>query len=207
MKLFAHPASTCSRKCLTVLHEKNAEFEFVLVDLAKGEHKQPAHLARQPFGVVPAFQDGAIELYESRAIIRYLDEKLPGTKLTPATMEDRARMEQWISVEYSYTSGPIMKVFMQRVYGPMFGKPTDEAVVQEGLAGTARAFDVLEKHLAGKKYLVGEQFSLADVTYMPYLEYLAAAGAGNLITERPALAAWWKGISDRPSWAKASGKA
>ena len=54
MKVFGHPMSTCTRKVLTVLAEKGQKFDFVLVDLSKGEHKQAEHLDRQPFGVVPA---------------------------------------------------------------------------------------------------------------------------------------------------------
>src|SRR5271169_2565324 len=110
MKLYGHPMSTCTRKVLTTLAEKGHEADFVIVDLMKGEHKQEAHVARQPFGRVPALDDGGFWLYESRAIVRYLDEKLAGPKLTPADIQDRASMEQWISVEYSYFSPAAMKI-------------------------------------------------------------------------------------------------
>jgi len=78
MKIFGHPASTCTRKVLMTLNETKTPFELVLVDFAKGEHKQPAHLARQPFGQVPALEDDRFELYESRAMSRYIDGKAGG---------------------------------------------------------------------------------------------------------------------------------
>src|SRR4051795_9201851 len=81
MKVYGHPISTCTRKVLATLAEKGAAFEFVVVDLFKGEHKAAEHLARQPFGQVPVLEHDDFRMYESRAIIRYLDEVLPGKKL------------------------------------------------------------------------------------------------------------------------------
>lgn len=206
MLVFGNPMSTCTRKVLTVLGEKGAPFDFVTIDFQKGEHKAPAHVARQPFGQVPAFEDGDLKLFESRAIIRYLDAKLPGVSLTPTNLADRARMEQWMSVEQSNFSPPMMKIFMQRVFVPMMGGATNEALVTEGYAGTEKALDVLETHLAGgKKFLVGDAFSLADVCYMPYLEYLGPAKAGDLITSRPNVNGWWENLRSRASWKKVSG--
>ena len=120
IKLFGNPLSTCTRKVLCTLHETNTPFEFNVIDFTKGEHKQPAHMARQPFGQVPAIDDDGFGLYESRAICRYLDESITtGNKLTPATAKDRALMEQWISVEHSYFTPAAMKVITQAVFNPM----------------------------------------------------------------------------------------
>ncbi len=97
MKVYGHPMSTCTRKVLTTLIETGTPFDVVLIDFAKGEHKQEAHLARQPFGQVPVLDDDGFELYESRAICRYLDEKANGP-LRPGDARGRARMEPWISI-------------------------------------------------------------------------------------------------------------
>jgi glutathione S-transferase len=70
LKVFGHPMSTCTRKVLTTVNELGLPHEFVVVDFATGEHKQPAHLSRQPFGQVPAIDDDGFALYESRAICR-----------------------------------------------------------------------------------------------------------------------------------------
>ena len=87
MKVYGFPGSTCTRKVLMTLHEKNCPYAFIPVDLGKGEHKQPEHLARQPFGVVPVLDHDGFVLYESRAIIRYLDAALVGEKLTPTDLK------------------------------------------------------------------------------------------------------------------------
>src|SRR5580698_648865 len=98
MKIYGNPMSTCTRKVLTVLAEKQAKFEFVNVDLGTGGHKKPEYMAaHQPFGQVPALEDGDFKLYESRAMIRYIDEVVSGQSLTPKEPKARALMEQWIS--------------------------------------------------------------------------------------------------------------
>lgn len=210
MKVYGHPLSTCTRKVLCALAEKGAEAEFVLVDLMKGEHKQPAHLARQPFGVVPALEDGDFTMYESRAIIRYLDRAVPGASLTPEGARGAGEMEQWMSVEGSYFTPAAMKVLYQSLFAPMYGRTPDEAQIAEGQVALGRVLDVMERHLTGREYLAGAgagSFSLADICYLPYIEYLVATGQAQGLTSRPAVAAWWARCSGRPSWQKATGKA
>ncbi len=206
MKLYGNPMSTCTRKALTVFAEKNAKFDFVVLDFMKGEHKSPEHLARQPFGVVPSLDDDGFALYESRAMCRYLDEVLPGAKLTPSTAKERGLMEQWISVEQSYFTTSAMKVIQQAVFGPMFGKPTDEVALKEGRDATTKAVLILDSHLEGKDFLVANKFSLADVVYLPYIEYLFAGKQGDLITDHKHIASWWSRCSERKSWRIATGK-
>lgn len=205
MKLYGHPASTCTRKVLLTLAEKGHEAEFVLVDIMKGEHKQPPFLAKQPFGVIPVLEDGDFSLYESRAIIRYLDDKLAGPSLTPKDAKERARMEQYTSIEYSYFSPAAMKIVMNLMFKKMMGQEPDMAAVQQGKADTAKALDIVEKDLAGREFLAGSSFSLADVTWMPYVQYVFAAGEGALITDRPNVGAWWRRVSSRPTWQKIAG--
>jgi glutathione S-transferase len=206
VKVYGHPMSTCTRKVLTTLAEKGHKADLVLVDLMKGEHKQPEHLARQPFGVIPVFEDDdGFQLYESRAIIRYLDAKLSGPSLTPSDLKARGRMEQWISVEQSNFSGPAMKIVMEAMFGPMRGHTPNQEVVQKGRDDAAKTLDVIEEALAGGEYLAGA-FSLAEIAWMPYLEYMAAAGSSDIINERPNVASWWKRISERPSWQLVTGK-
>ncbi len=78
IKLYGMAMSTCTRRVRCVLEEMGLLYEIVLVDLGKGEHKQPAHLAIQPFGQVPVLEDiDGTKIFESRAIMRYLLKKYP----------------------------------------------------------------------------------------------------------------------------------
>lgn len=200
MKVYGHPMSTCTRKVLLTLAEKEHPAEFVMVDIMKGDQKQPAHLARQPFGVVPAVDDDGFIMYESRAIIRYLDERLPGAKLTPKDLRDRALMEQWISVESSYFTPPAMKIIYQLVFNRFRGLEPDQKLVEQARGDVGRVLDIVDKALEGKQFLAGGQFSLAEVSWMPYLEYLAAGGADDLMSARGNVGPWWERIRGRATW-------
>jgi glutathione S-transferase len=201
LKVFGHPASTCTRKVLCTLAEKGADFEFVTIDILKGEQKSPEHLARQPFGVVPAIDHDGFTLYESRAIVRYLDAVLPGPALTPTDVRQRALMEQWISVEACYFSPAAMKAVLEIWYASLKGAQPDPEVISAGLAGTVTSLDVLDRALSGKEYLLGA-FSLADIVYAPYLQYLHDMKIASGVADRPNVAAWWARVSARPSWQK-----
>lgn len=206
MKVYGHPASTCTRKVLCLLAEKGVSAEFVMVDIMKGAQKGADHLARHPFGVVPVLEDDdGFVLYESRAILRYLDAKLGGASLTPKDLKDHGRMEQWISVEQSYFSPPAMKAILEVFFAPMKGTTPDADVIAKGKADAAKALDVMERELVGKEFLAGD-FSLAEITFAPYLQYLFDTKAGDIIAERPNVSAWAARILERPSWKKALGK-
>lgn len=207
MKIFGHPMSTCTRKVLCTLAEKGAEADFSVVELMRGDHKKPEHLARQPFGVIPVLiEDDGYELYESRAILHYLDAKLPGVALTPSSLKDKGKMEQWISVEYSYFSKHAMTIVMEVMMKPMRGGQTDQAAVDKAREALKTPLDVLERHLSSNQFLAGGIFSLADICYLPYLEYLSATPHADLIAAHPSVAAWWERCRQRPSWKKAIGQ-
>lgn len=207
MKLYGHPMSSCTRAVLIALGEKNHEAEFVVVELMKGEHKSAAYLSHHPFGVVPVLEDGAFKLFESRAIVRYLDAKLPGVSLTPTKQEDRALMEQWASVEQSYFSPSTVRIVKEMVHKRMRGQEPDMAVVQNARGDVESTTDVLDRALAGQEFLAGGMFSLADIAFMPYLGALVALGQGDIVTSRPNVNAWWNRISARPSWQAVLAKA
>jgi len=207
MKIYGHPMSTCTRKVLTTLAEKGHQAEFVMVDIMKGEAKQPAHLAHQPFAKVPAFEDHNFKLYESRAIIRYLDETLPGAALTPKDPKGRALMEQWISIETSNFTPNAMAIIMQLIFAPMGGAQPDMAKVEAGRIKLAACAQVMEKQLARGPHILGEAFTLADICFMPYVEYLVQTSEKDVLLGQPNIAAWWKRVSERPSWKKATAKA
>lgn len=206
LTVYGNPMSTCTRKVLCVLAEKDAPFEFSLVDFTKGQHKQPAFLARQPFGQVPAIEHDGFQLFESRAICRYLDETLEGAKLIPGDARARARVEQWISVESANFTPHAMKIIYQLLLGPMRGLTPDMKVVEAGRAALGRTLTIMEAQLGKTDYLAGSVFTLADLVYLPYIEFLFACEQGDLITGHPLVGAWWTRCSTRPSWLKASGK-
>jgi glutathione S-transferase len=206
MKIFGHSVSTCTRKVLTTLAEKQAKFELVTVELATGGQKQPDFMVRQPFGQIPALEDGDFRLYESRAISRYLDETLPGQALTPKEPKGRAIMEQWISIETSNFTPYAMAYIYQYVFGPKRGQQPDLAKVEEAKPKLEKCLAVMDAHLADGPHFLGDQFTLADIFYMPYFAYAMTTPAKDLFHAKANVTAWWERVSERASWKAVTAK-
>jgi glutathione S-transferase len=202
MKLYGHPLSTCTRKVLMTLEETATPFDFVLVDFAKGEHKQPPHLARQPFGQVPALEDDGFSLYESRAMCRYIDEKAGG-KLAPSDSRGRAKMEQWISIETSNFTPSTMKF----IYHHVFRRPQDAAVLEAAAKHVESALGIMDAELADRPYFAGDRLSIADITFAPYMEYGMVTSLKETFARHRQVMAWWNRVSERPTWRKVAGRA
>lgn len=202
MKLYGHPVSTCTRKVLMTLAETNTNAELDVVDLGTAAHKKEPHLSRQPFGQIPALDDDGFQFFESRAICRYINEKVGGN-LIPKDIKARALMEEWISVETSNFTPHAMKF----VYKYTFHRDQDAAVMEAATKGVEKAFEVMEKQLTNNQFLAGSEFSLADICFMPYLEYCMASPVKEIMTKYPHVNAWWNRISERPTWQKTAGRA
>jgi glutathione S-transferase len=202
LTIYGHPMSTCTRKVLMTLNETGTPYEMSVVEFATGAHKQAPHMARQPFGRVPALSDGGFELFESRAMCRYINDKASG-KLMASDPKGRAVVEQWISIETSEFSSHAMKF----IYEHTFKRPQTPEVLEAAGTGLTTTLEVMDKQLAKTPFLAGSDLTLADVVYMPYIDYIMATPAKEFITKHPHVAAWWNKISERPTWKKTTGKA
>ncbi|GAB2300425.1 hypothetical protein Dimus_034468 [Dionaea muscipula] len=208
VKVHGPPFSTAVSRVLACLLEKDVQFELVNVNMAKGQHKSPDFLKMQPFGQVPAFQDGSISLFESRAICRYISEKyadqgnrnLYGNNNNPS---QKAFIDQWLEAEgQSFNPATSILVF-QLVFGPRMKAKQDEGAIKQNKAKLAKVLDVYDKRLANSKYLAGEEFSLADLSHLPTASYLVAGtDVKELFMERENVSRWWGEISHRESWKK-----
>jgi glutathione S-transferase len=201
LKLFGHPSSTCTRKVLMTLGETNTPFELNEVELGKGAHKQEPHVARQPFGRIPAIADDGFEMYESRAICRYVNRKAGGN-LVPTDLQGYARVEQWISIETSEFSAHAMKF----IYEHVFKRQQAPGVLDGAGKALETTSAIMEKQLAQSPFITGASFSLADIGFMPYIEYAMGTPAREIFAKHPHFVAWWSKISERPTWKKVAGK-
>ncbi|XP_028751974.1 glutathione S-transferase F9 [Neltuma alba] len=197
------PTYASPKRVLMCLIEKEIDFEVVLLDIFKGEHKNPEFLKLQPFGQLPLIQDGDYTLYESRAIIRYYAEKYKsqGTDLLGKTIEDRGLVEQWLEVEAQNFHPPVYNMVMHILFAPILGTPSDPKVIQESEEKLGKVLDIYDERLSKSKYLAGDFFSLADLSHLPFGHYLMnQMKKGYLIRDRKHVSAWWDDISNRPSW-------
>ena len=199
MKVYGHPWSINTRKVLMALAEKGGEADLVFVNLPKGEHRQPDHMARHPFGKVPVLDDGFL-LCESGVINRYLDRKLPGLRLVPEDPKGSARVNEWISMGDSYFAPHAQTVVVETLFRRYLGGERNAAAIDAGLAAMQPALDVMDRALASSPYLASRELSLADIQFMPYLEYMAQTGLGEHVEARRNLREWWARASSRSAW-------
>jgi glutathione S-transferase len=202
MKIYGHPWSINTRKTLMTAAEKGHELPLALVMLPKGEHKRPEHLALHPFGKVPVLVDGDFVLYEARAINAYLDARLPGPRLLPAADRERARVDQWTNVADAYFIPHAHALIVELLFRRFLGGEPQAEVIAAGRVGIGPALDAIDAALAASPYLAGEAFSLADIHWMPYVEYLHRIGEGEAFARRPNVDAWWRRVAARPAWQK-----
>lgn len=194
------PGSPFGRAVMATLEEKRANWG--IVPLAPGEHKQPPHLARHPFARVPALQHGDFSLYETQAILRYLDRVLPEPPLTPADPRDAARMDQVMAINDWYLfQGCGNIIGFQRVVGPLLlGLTPDEGVIAEAMPRARAVFCELARLLGDADWFAGERISLADLIVAPQLSIFAQTPEWSALTHNhPNILAWSKRVEARPS--------
>lgn len=193
--------STYARTVRLALEEKGVAYRLEEVDILKGESHTPEHLARQPFGKVPALEHDGFSLYETTAIIRYIDEAFDGPALQPSDPKARARMTQTCAIidNYGYPA-MIGTCVVQRVVVPMMGGEPDEAAITEAVPQAETAAAALDDLLGDSAFLAGDSISLADLYLIPVFDYFHATPEGGKALEgKKNLQRWWNAVSERPS--------
>jgi glutathione S-transferase len=198
--VYGIPGSPFLRGVEIALKEKDVSYHLQVI--APGEHKQPEHLARHPFGRVPAFEHDGFALYESQAIIRYIDESFPNPPLTPGNARQRARMNQVIGIiECYFFPKAAAPIAFNRIIGPkLLGLPTDEAAIEEAMPMARICFAELDRLLGDQAYFGGNRFSIADIMLAAQLDLLCDTPEGADLVSGTGLASWLERMRQRPSF-------
>ncbi|KAK4441759.1 Glutathione S-transferase [Sesamum alatum] len=204
IKLHGHPFSAATHRVIACLEEKGLQYEFLHIDLSTGQHKKEPFISLNPFGQVPALEDGDLKVFESRAITQYLAYTYAdkGTPLVPQDLKETAIVYVWMEVESQKFDAAAAKLSFELVTKPMLGMITDDSVVEEHQEKLGKVLDVYESRLAGSKYLGGEAFSLADLHHLPIVSYLFGTKTKALFDARPHVSRWCADILARPAWQK-----
>lgn len=166
-------------------------FESIDVDLAAGEHKTPAFLALNPLGQVPVLQDGELTLPDSNAILVYLARRYAGPEWWPQDPLQQARLQRWFSI----AAGPLAQGAAAARAIVLFKRPFSP----EGPIATAHALlAVMEAHLQGQSWLLGDRVSLADLSLYSYTE---AVPEGQVSLQAyPAVQQWLRRVEALPGF-------
>jgi glutathione S-transferase len=162
----------------------------------------PKHLALHPFDRVPILQHGDFVLYETSAIVAYLEELFPTPSLEPDTPQGRARMHQWISAVNSYYYPyMIYHVGHERNVFPRLGIPSDEKVVAHALPKIEVGLQVMERQLShAQGFLLGGEATLADYYLLPSTYSFGRTPEGKtMYASFPVVQAWRERMEALPT--------
>lgn len=206
--LYGLSRSVYTRIARLALEEKGVHYTLEEVEIFEPSGAPAEHLARNPFGRIPAFAHDGLTLYETGAITRYVDEAFVGSRLQPPDAPARARMNQVIGIVDSYAYRPmIWGVFAARIVTPRGGARADEGIVAKALAKSRTCCFALEEILGSKRYFAGDEFTLADLHALPILLYFSLTREGAAaLSEFPRLRAWFDNMAARPSVQRTRGK-
>jgi glutathione S-transferase len=181
------------------LAEKGVAHEHVSVGVS--EFRSEAHLSRHPFGKIPAFEHDGFTLYETQAIMRYVDEAFSSAPLQPIELHPFTRMNQIMGIVDSYLTPCLLAgVLYQRFVAPMLGHPTDEAAVSAALPQVGHCLGEIARLAGDGPFLAGDALSLADLMAIPQIYYFKKLPEGVAqLAELPALAAWANRMETRQS--------
>jgi glutathione S-transferase len=194
------PASPYTRAATLGLEEKGAPYR--IAAMAPRDEKLPGYLKRHPFGRVPLLVHGDFELYETQAILRYVDRLVTGPALTPCDAKAEARMNQICGITDWYVMPHIsIGISFDRLVAPRLGWPVDEAKIAASVPRAATCIAEIARLSGDRPFVTGESLSLADLLLAPHLVFFARTPESAAILEpQRALRAWIERMAARPSF-------
>jgi glutathione S-transferase len=231
--LYDAPGSPCARRVRAVLLEKGLSWTPRILDLTRLEQKCPEYLALNPNGVVPTLMHGDRVLYESNVITEYLDDVFPDPPLYPRDAWARAQAKIWQAFELAMAK-EFRPLMYARVIGPFdrlrpreqvladARRSTDDpahldwvrrvwdgAVLTDVEAGhmeslLVQRLDRLEAALHDHEWLVGDAYSIADLSVAPRVQMYQAVQVPLDAARHPQVCAWLTRVDARPSFARSA---
>lgn len=187
-----------ARKPCAVAKYLQSPVEFIRVDLTRNEHKQPAFLAVNPNGRVPALDDGGFNLWESHAIMCYLARKA-GSDLWPTDEMEQIDIMRWLNWDTAHFSRHAGRLFFQRFVKPYFGLGEPDPAEVEEATGFFKTFaGVLDEHLKGRDTIVCNRLTVADFAVASMLPY--AKEAELPLDPFPEIRRWHESLMALPAW-------
>ena len=175
MKLHSFVGSAHSHKVQAVISHLGLAVEIEYHDFVAGELRRPDYLMLNPNAKVPVLSDGSFTLWESNAIMQYLADKAGDTALFPRDPQIRADIARWQFWELAHFNKAFGTLAFEAVAKPRLGLgPTDGAAVDRARADLARFTPVLERHLTGRRHVVGDSITIADYSLLTFESYRQA---------------------------------
>jgi glutathione S-transferase len=192
MKLYEF-GPTRSIRARWTLQELGVPFESIPVNLIKGEHRRPEFLKINPAGRIPVLVDGDEVLTESVAIVLYLGEKYPEKGFLPSGVAERAQIYRWLLFAATELEQPLWRISRNTSLYPEAQRQPADVKIAGGEFKTMAA--VLERHMRGRQFVVGDHVTVADFVTAYTLDWGEQA---HLLDELPNLQAYVERMYARP---------
>jgi glutathione S-transferase len=190
LTLYGFDASTYVRTVRMLLAEKQAAYSLVPVNVLTGETHKPEHLARHPFGKVPVLDHDSLRIIETGAIVRYLDDVLPGRSLVPDNPRDRARMDMGMALVDAYGYPALIGVAGYHLFPDLVGGQ-NEALREANIERSRLVLTELMKLSGVDPWIAGPAPTLADLFLAPICFYVAMTDDASRVFDVPGFDEWW----------------
>lgn len=198
--LWGFDGSTYVRTVKMLFAEKGVTaFNQVPLNVLQGEPKTPEHLQRHPFGKVPVLDHDGIRILETSAIVRYLNDVLPGPSLVPDNAKDRARMDMIMGLIDSYGYGALIGGVAAYHLFPNFVGGKNDELRRQGLENSRKVLELVMQTKGSQIFIAGN-LSLADLYLAPVMAYIALTPDKASVFAVDGLADWWTAIQALPSF-------
>lgn len=193
MKLYEY-GPTRSLRARWMLQELGVEFESITVDMAAREHLAPEFRRINRAAKLPALVDGDLTLTESVAIVLYLAEKYPQQRLLPTSLRERAEHSRWLLFTVTELEQPLWRIARHTFVYPKGQRiAADVAIARREFTEMAA---VLDEHMRGREFIVGDAVTAADFVLAYTLDW---ANEEELLADYPALRAYMERMYARPA--------
>lgn len=197
MKLY-YSETLMPRKACAAARYLDSPVTYAHIDLAKGEQKAPDYVALNPNGKVPLLVDGERVVWEANAIICHLS-LIAGADLWPKDPERQIDIIRWLSWDSVHFTRYTSQLYFEHVIKAQFGLgEPDPAAIDEATGYFNKYASILGQHLSGRRFLIGDDLSVADFAVAVTLPY--AREAAIPLDEFPTIKEWHERISEIPGW-------
>lgn len=229
LELYHHNISVCAQKVRLAFAEKNLAYTAHHVDLMKSEHLAPAFLKINPRGLVPALVHDGRTIIESTIILEYVEDAFPEHSLRPVDPYARSQMRMWTRVpddglHIACASVTYATAFAQQLranhdpeeFERRLAKLPDQSraarqrqifhhglqapFVKDAVKLHDKVLGDMERALQASPWLVGDQYTLADIALVPYVTRFDRLGLHGMWADRPRVTEWFARVQARPSF-------
>lgn len=196
LEIIGAPVSNYVRSCRMLCNEKGVEHT-----LTPARPHSPEVAAIHPYGLIPVMRHGDLALFESKAIMSYVDAAFPGPKMMPESLAEMALVEQWVAFQNHRVDRSMVRecvvqyVFADKAKGP------DRARIEAAVPDIEKQAKVLDAAIARTGHLVGKSITMADINVLPMLHYVRMFPEGKAaLAGLPRLTEYIDRLSARPSF-------